>query len=328
MNGIINTSGMVSGSKPTVGIASPTFPMSRFNLKNAPSFGHGVWNIKSAPKVYVVKDLCVDWRRQDMDGDDFNFNNIAYPAGNKSPFDGEASINPRTDSWKADEKPFRGVVCFFDPSSIEVELNPDVFPAGTPYKVTAVCGVHKGMTLGCIDRFREAQGMGNSQISTTGVSHNLDAHISDRPLTEAAFDGLYGFSDDQTNGFTTGTKFDVEDYNTYKVGAFGRGNGNYLIEPMGLTGGQWDTASLPAYGSGSGRHRDPQWQGVCVLPLLPAGVYADRSPPDARCLHQGPGSRQDTRHRRLWQSGGPYAEPLPVDCHHAHLRQFHSDDRW
>lgn len=247
MNGTINTSGMVSGSKPTVGIASPTFPMSRFNLKNAPSFGHGVWNIKSAPKVYVVKDLCVDWRRQDMDGDDFNFNNIAYPARNKSPFDGEASINPRTDSWKADEKPFRGVVCFFDPSSIEVELNPDVFPAGTPYKVTAVCGVHKGMTLGCIDRFREAQGMGNSQISTTGVSHYLDAHISDRPLTEAAFDGLYGFSDDQTNGFTTGTKFDVEDYNTYKVGAFGRGNGNYLIEPMGLTGGQWDYANLPAY---------------------------------------------------------------------------------
>ncbi len=246
MNGTINTSGMVSGSKPTVGIASPTFPMSRFNLKNVPSFGHGVWNIKSAPKVYVVKDLCVDWRRQDMDGDDFNFNNIAYP-WHKSPFDGAANIYPRNDSWEADEKPFRGVVCFFDPSSIEVELNPDVFPAGTPYKVTAVCGVHKGMTLGCIDRFREAQGMGNSQISTTGVSHNLDAHISDRPLTEAAFDGLYGFSDDQTKGFTTGTKFDVEDYNTYKVGAFGRGNGNYLIEPMGLTGGQWDYANLPAY---------------------------------------------------------------------------------
>jgi hypothetical protein len=89
--------------------------------------------------MYVVNDLRVDWRRQDND-DDYNYNYMAYP-WIYSPFGGAANIYPTKKSFAAAEKPFRGLVCVFDPSTIEVELNPNIFPEGTNYQVTAVCGV-------------------------------------------------------------------------------------------------------------------------------------------------------------------------------------------
>lgn len=249
----IETSGLISGATNISGNASPSLKANAFliNSENCQTLGEGVWNIKSAPKVYLINDVRIDWRRQDNDreGDWHNINNLAYP-WIYSPFGGAANCYPNQSRFTADTKPFRGLVCVFDPSSVEVELNPNLFPEGTEYKVTAVCGVRKGMKFGSTDAYRKAQGLKSSEFEIPCNRHSH--HISDRPLTEAAFDGLYGFgSKDIPNGYKTGTKFDEETYNGRQVGVFGRGNSEFLVEPMGLTGGKdkddWLYYMLPAY---------------------------------------------------------------------------------
>ena len=104
LDGKINTDGVISGSATTVGIASPTISMKDFDLKNS-HLGQGVWGIKTAPVVYWT-DETVYWK---------------YPGMNVS--------------W---------LFCpyFFDPSSIELELNPNVFPEDQIewIQVDAICG--------------------------------------------------------------------------------------------------------------------------------------------------------------------------------------------
>ena len=249
----INTSGILSGATTVSGNASPSLKANAFiiNSENCSTLGEGVWNIKNTPKVYVVNDLRVDWRRQDNDlsGSSRNFNSLAYP-WIYSPFDGAANVYPSQKSFAAATKPFRGLLCVFDPSTIEVELNPNIFPEGTNYKVTAVCGVRKGMKFGSTEAYRQAQGLRSSEFEIGCDRYN--SHISDRPLTEAGFDGLYGFgSKNIPSGYKTGTKFDEENYNGRKIGVFGRGNSEFLIEPMALVGGKdkddWMYYMLPAY---------------------------------------------------------------------------------
>ena len=252
MNGSISSSGYTQDISTTVGVASPTIKLKNFYRSNAPTLGQGVWNIKSNPKVYVVNDLSVDWRRQDMDVEG-NDNNLAYPEKRPSPFGGWANTTPLSKDtdrhWPLNEKadkPFRGLLCVFDPSSIEVELNPNVFPEGTTYQVYAVCGVNQNVTFGSTEAMRTALGLKGSQIDTRNIDR-LNNHISDRPLTEAAFDGLYGYPSSVIGDFAAGAKFDSIDYKDLKCGMFGRGTSDVLVEPMGLIDGTWDYCLLPPY---------------------------------------------------------------------------------
>ena len=111
LDGKINTDGVISGSATTVGIASPTISMKDFDLANS-HLGQGVWGIKTAPVVYW-SDKFFLWEK--WDGADFG-----------SP------------SWYA--------LCFcpyfFDPNSVEIELNPSVFPDSEIewVEVDAICG--------------------------------------------------------------------------------------------------------------------------------------------------------------------------------------------
>ena len=106
MNGNMNTDGVISGSKATTGVPSPTISLNDFDLKNS-HMGQGVWNLKTAPKVYRMDYVSFQgWRNNDI-----NNYYLSRP-------------------------------CFFDPSSIEVELNPDVFPESQIewMEVDAICG--------------------------------------------------------------------------------------------------------------------------------------------------------------------------------------------
>ncbi len=253
LTGTIDTKGTITANSSVTGVSTPSIKADAFKVSssNCSTLGEGVWNLKSAPKMYLINDVRIDWRRQDNDqeGDWNNINNMAYP-WIYSPFDGAANCYPNQSRFTADTKPFRGLVCVFDPSSVEVELNPNLFPEGTEYKVTAVCGVRKGMKFGSTDAYRQAQGLKSSQFEIACDRYN--SHISDRPLTDAGFDGLSGFnSKDIPKGYKTGTKFDEETYNGRQVGVFGLGNSEFLVEPMGLTGGKdkddWMYYMLPAY---------------------------------------------------------------------------------
>ena len=118
LTGNIDTEGTIRGSAPTVGIASPTFYLKDFDLKNS-HLGQGVWNLKTPPVVYV---LC---RFVAAGGGD-----ILYPY-------------------------------FLDPNSIEIQLNPDVFPESQVewIKVEALCTAKKSKMND--DATRLAYGVGS-----------------------------------------------------------------------------------------------------------------------------------------------------------------------
>ena len=241
----IETSGLISHATTINGNASPSLKANAFliNSENCQTLGEGVWNIKSAPKIYVVNNVRVDWRREDNDVCR-NYNSLAYPEKYKSPFGGGAHIEVGKSIWHADSLPFQGRICVFDPSSVEVELNPKLFPEGTTYKVSAVCGVRKIMKFGSTEDYRKAQGLKSSQLNF-GVWREA---ISDRPITETPFDALSNYADKTGKACV---KYDLETVNGHKVGIFGRGDSNFLIEPMALAGGKdkndWNFFMLPAY---------------------------------------------------------------------------------
>ena len=245
LTGTIDTKGTITANSSVTGVSTPSIKADAFKVSssNCSTLGEGIWNIKSAPKMYIVNDLSVDWRRQDMDSPySYNFNNLAYPENYRSPFNGRANVHAL--AGDADTKPFHGKICFFDPSSVEVELNPNIFPEGTTYKVTAVCGVRNGMTFGSTDKYRKAQGLKGSQLN----NFNYGQAISDRPITEAPFDALSNYADKTGK---TGVTFEVETVDNRQMGVFGRGDSDFLIEPMALAGGKdkgdWHFYMLPAY---------------------------------------------------------------------------------
>ena len=257
LQGTITTTGIIQSASAVSNMVTPTFRKGNFDLANNPTLFEGVWNIKNTPKVYVVDDIVVDWRRQDNDDVRVNkkirnLNNLSYPEGYRSPFDGALVISSLQER-NADTKPFQGKICVFDPSSIEVELNPRLFDPSDvqDIQVQAICGVRSYQKFGSTEPYRKAQGLKDSQIYFNTVN-NQTSNISDRPLTEAAFDGLYGFdTEDIPNKYVIGTKFAEETYDGHKMGVFGRGDGEYLIEPMALAGGKdnndWSYYMLPPY---------------------------------------------------------------------------------
>lgn len=132
-------------------------------------------------------------------------------------------------------------MCYFDPSSIKVILNPNVFTKEEidKAKVFATCGVRKGVKFGSTENFRKALGLRGSEF---GINGNIE--YSNRSFGEAPFDALSGTSDKMN--FKTGTTFDVEDYDGRKFGIFGRGDNGYILEPQALHsdgGSDW----MPAY---------------------------------------------------------------------------------
>lgn len=255
LTGTIDTKGTITANSSVTGVSTPSIKADAFKVSssNCSTLGEGVWNLKSAPKMYIANDLRVDWRRLDMDKKDYNYNNLAYPDNYRSPFNGRANIHVEEGKWNADTKPFQGKICVFDPSSIEVELNPNIFPEGTTYKVTAVCGVRKDMKFGSTERYRKAQGLKGSQCNFAEIQRNRNNYtdtkaISDRPITETPFDALSNYANKTGK---TGVKFGVDTVNNRPIGVFGRGDSDFLIEPMALAGGKdngdWDFYMLPAY---------------------------------------------------------------------------------
>ncbi|MBQ6746487.1 MAG: hypothetical protein IJR07_05530 [Bacteroidaceae bacterium] len=199
LDGNINTSGVIDGSKTITGIPSPTFSLSDFDLKNS-HIGQGVWNLKTAPVVYST-----------------NFT--------------------LTSGWPV------CVPYFFNPHSIEVELNPNIFPESEIewMQVDALCIARKSMqeiTKGrdanlSTDNIRLAYDVNKFHIPYKDID-NYQNESFDRSFRGCLFDFLYNHED----------KFGLkEEYylehetelngigNVYEF-IVGRGNNDYAIEPQ------------------------------------------------------------------------------------------------
>jgi len=211
MNGNINTSGVIDGSKATTGVYSPTFSLNDFDLKNS-HVGQGVWNLKKAPVVYWT-NVHVGWKRSDYDFLDIYINYSPY---------------------------------FFDPHSIEVELNPNVFPEDQIewMEVDAICVARKenqpandalraiykaeGATSRKTERVYEA-GVGQEKCSMTDVGQKI----------ECLWDFLYAQNDKHGlealyTVYAGEQQFAINF--TWQEKTQGRGANGYAIEPQYLGG--------------------------------------------------------------------------------------------
>ena len=210
MNGTINTDGVIKGSAPTVGVASPTFYLKDFDTKNS-HLGQGVWNLKKTPMVYGT-----------------NSQNIV-------------------DYWPHTNEYFTTNWLFFDPSSIEVELNPNIFPEDEIewMQVDAIAGARKEMPWKGTDPFRQAIGLkpiADYKFESYNGSFAYERKGDDINNYVFNFVGAGDF-DGQT---IEGTNFPIScapfesGYTYYRVGeyykvwprVFGSGTEDYIIEPQ------------------------------------------------------------------------------------------------
>lgn len=238
MKGSISTSGIISGSDPVSLVASPTFALSMFDTENT-QFGKGVWNLKTSPVVWVT----------DMGG---SFDLRGYWAQNNPELVYVYQKQLATIAYYPDG----GKCYFFDPSSIEVELNPDLFPESEVEwtRVEAYCVSRAENGVRGTDNYRKALGLqprcgklfdySNSGIEDKDASHRY----FDR--NKNVFDFLY-YSDDKwgleypaivsTTKYEGGRFYDNTTANGYYDVVMGRGRaGGVAIEPVALHDGRND----------------------------------------------------------------------------------------
>lgn len=209
MNGNINTDGVISGSKATTGVPSPTIALNDFDLANS-HLGQGVWGLKTAPVVY--------WSSK----------NIAWHGYN--------------DGWNYHWCKY--LPYFFDPSSIEIELNPNIFPDSEIewVEVNAICGARAGMQP-ANEALYAAYG-GGGLLSKKLNRYTIQGEISDYGQKDCLWDFLYANNDKygMQELYTVYTEENSDQINLpgpvykWQEKTQGRGANGYAIEPQVLGG--------------------------------------------------------------------------------------------
>ena len=239
LKGNITTRGILEKSDPVTGVSSPTISFSQFDTKNT-MLGRGVWNLKTSPVVWLTDGftrfelLPLYWKAHNPDLFYEYFNGQTY------------WYYPQSTSFY-----------FFDPSSIEVELNPDLFPASQVEwtQVEAYCVSHADNGVRGTDNFRKAFGLKPRYDDNyfNGVSANRiegDRWQMDFDDLQNVFDFLHYSSDKwgmtypavvSTPKYEGGEFYDGSKANGYYDAVVGRGKaGSVALEPMVLRDGRND----------------------------------------------------------------------------------------
>ena len=198
LSGSIDTRGIINQSKPTVGVASPTFSFDDFDTANT-HLGQGSWNLKTPPVVYWCPELYMNW---------YVYNYI-------TPY-------------------------FFDPSSIELELNPNVFPQEKIewMQVDAVCGARKSM-MPSNDPVRRAYGLDGSTNLPVTYQYKDATNDFGGPL----FNFLYAKENQYGIQGSHGLWSQYGDHRAEDPYIGGNGRDGYALEPMWRA--ERNTASIP-----------------------------------------------------------------------------------
>ena len=197
------------------------------------TFGQGVWNLETAPVVYCT-NAETNWKSElkketaEEYKDAYRYTQLFAPV--ESPFGGWWNIDGRSEVQLC-FKPWHGLVCFFDPSSVKVSLNPQVFKSREieGAKVTAACGVRKGNSFSRYDQYRTAQSLQNAM-------HHINTNtyqFPNRPTNDAPFNA-YGRGVHQFSADPVDNQFSANSADKYEVGYIGGGDSDYQIEPIGL----------------------------------------------------------------------------------------------
>ena len=235
LSGNIDTQGTISGSATTVGIASPTISMKDFDLANS-HIGQGVWGIKTAPVVYWATNKGIAWDRWLLWG------------------------NWSTGYWND------YIFCpyFFDPSSVEIELNPNIFPDSQIewIEVDAICGARgeRQPISDDLNALRSAYGVGGPTTKTYGTIYNhASGFMSELGQDDCLWDFCYNSSDKYglnalNTIYTSEERKDIRNdavhtgSKSWNDKIQGRGIDGYAIEPQ-VKGSfvYYDTKDFAAY---------------------------------------------------------------------------------
>ena len=215
LKGKIDTDGFISSSRATIGFATPTINMKDFYLSTS-HIGQGVWNIKHHPVVHVFKDV-----RYFLYGGTMGY------------------------------EPYNAFPYIFDPSSIEVELNPNVFPSDQIewMQVDATCMAPKSIQGDVTAQYRTGLGLQPRDRGTSGFHipsidiKTFELFVSDNvwkydPMPQF-FDYLnYYTNKEQAEKAESPMYYPIyawkkHSYNYDKEFLLGRGqNDNFAIEPV------------------------------------------------------------------------------------------------
>ena len=237
LKGKITTSGVLSNSEPVVGVSSPTISFSTFDTKNT-QLGRGVWNLKTSPVVWLTNAFS-----------SFELLSQYWQSHNPDLFYEDIYGGHR--SWYYPEITF---FYFFDPSSIEVELNPDLFPSSQVEwtQVEAYCVSHAENGVKGTDNFRKAFGLKPRYLDyfsrDYGISIEGDRWQMNFDDVQNVYDFLY-YSNDKwglsypavvsTPKYSGGTFGFERAANGYYDAVVGRGKaGAVALEPMALRDGR------------------------------------------------------------------------------------------
>ena len=218
MSGTITTTGTKSTPVIFNEMPAAALKLADFDFQNN-TLGQGVWNLETTPVVYCTNAelLWKEHRECIVNGNRSLWYYVSAP--DRSPFGGAWGV---WIDWNKKPKAIAcdGLMCFFDPSSVKVSLNPQVFKDSEikNAKVTAVCGVRKGSSFSRYEQYRTAQ-----QLQGATRKYKDPYMFSNRILSEAPFNAFGGSSVNQFLKDPLG-----------KVGYVGAGDSDYLIEPVGL----------------------------------------------------------------------------------------------
>ena len=231
LDGTINTDGLITGSRAVTGIVSPSISFSKFDTKNS-HVGQGVWNLKTSPVVYRVSDATL------ASGVGYRIGYTVVNTDNRNhPYPGNMTVNNQENNKYLN---LYSMPTFLDPSSIEVELNPEVFPEDQIewIKVDAICGWQPKNGFEGTDSYRNAYGLTGRgdpnkydfwpYLYVTGYGK---AHNWLNPLC----DFLYDSSDKMGLHYPKTTPFVQCEDDSYDA-VYGRGNDEYILEPQIMYG--------------------------------------------------------------------------------------------
>ncbi|MGX8698108.1 MAG: hypothetical protein ACSW8D_17135, partial [Prevotella sp.] len=249
MKGKMDTKGYLSANRGVNGFAGMVMKRDNFLYDNCATFGEGIWNLEEAPVVYYT-NAYIYWMYYWGNVKDGKYSSEKGDVAEvrstktKSPFGGqyEKAYYGYDDVRSIlSKEPYAGYVCYFDPSSIKLKLNPNVFSPDeiANAKVYAICGVRSNNSFGSTESYRTAQKLASSEFDFSSNYPYLN-----RPVGEAPFDALSSSSDKL--GLEVGKKFAVNEVGGSQRGVFGRGDEEYLIEPQALRGGS-SKHMMPAY---------------------------------------------------------------------------------
>ena len=214
MDGTIDTEGIIQGSRTVSGMSTITYPMSQFDVSNT-TLGQGVWNLKNPPTL-----ICLGI---------FSYYDKHKMSGLTDLFPQYGNVN-------------RGLHYTLDPRSIDVVLNPNVFPKDQIEwkRVTAVCGVRKGTKHDTYNAYRNAIGMISNEPGDFPSCKDFSFVQNNNPC----YDYLYDADDKQ--GLAFPKCWDIETYteanNSGKAPHYlvGRGDDEFMLEPTQFASCKWE----------------------------------------------------------------------------------------